>query len=197
MLLLLFLFIIRRLYSLATRVPPYQLHIVPRCNERYHKISMWGSMTDKRQLMILEGQNWTGTAGESVLLSSCINEVKIIVYIIIQSFLEISTACTDTCTSLHDGLHKSNYFIYFAIMNILCFYLKTQFEMSDRFFFDGLKCIHYIGFESTSIDICWHPCSRTQRNTSSTIPAWKSIDSLRLLVSLRAVHVTQLKNGAI
>ena len=45
-------------------------------------------MSDKRQLMILEEQNWTGTAGESVFLSSCINEVKIIVYIIIQLFLQ-------------------------------------------------------------------------------------------------------------
>ena len=78
-----------------------------------------------------------------------------------------------TCTALHDGLHKSNYFIYFAIMNILCFHLKTQFEKKIGIFFGDLKYIHNIGFESTSIDICWHSCSQTQRNTSSTIPTWE------------------------
>ena len=78
-----------------------------------------------------------------------------------------------TCTALYDGLHKLNYFIYVAIMNILCFFLKTQFEISVTIFFDGLKCIHNIGFESSLIDIWWHSCSRTQKNTSSTILTWE------------------------
>ena len=132
LLLLLFLYITGTLYSLATRVPPHQLHIVPRCNERYHKISLWRSMADKRQLMILEEQNWTRSncwrIGVCEFMYQWSENYRIYYHTV------IFTDNRSTCTAVHDGLHKSNYFIYFAIMNILCFYLKTQFEISFRIF---------------------------------------------------------------
>ena len=76
------------------------------------------SMTDKRQLMIFEEQNRT-LAVESVFLSYCINEVKMIVY---MTYTVIFRENNLTCTALNDGLQKANHFIYFAIMNILRFH---------------------------------------------------------------------------
>ena len=188
LLLLIFLFITGTLYSQATRVPPYQFYIVPLCNERYHKISIGRFMTYKRKMMSLEEQNWTGRVNESIFLSSCINEIKIIVYY--QTVIIRDNNLT--CTALHDGLQKSNYFIYFAIMNNLCFYSKNQFEISSYHFFDDLKFIHNVGFRSTSIDACW-PCSQTQLNTSSTT----HIRGKSICITTLSLIDTRLSSGAI
>ena len=132
-LLFLFLFTTLTLYSQATRVPPYKLHIVQQCNESYHKISMWRSMTDKRQLMIWEEQKWTGS--NSWRIGVCEFKYQWDENYSIYYHIVIFRDNHFTFTALHDGLHKSNYFIYFAIINIFCFHFITQFEISVRIFF--------------------------------------------------------------